>query len=209
VVHCRQGLKLIWKADICIQEKDRMISISINKCVGCEICVKVCPDGIEVADGIAILKDKNVDCFEKAAKACPQNAIKEIEKDLLFAIGTDDDKLIKPDDHVGMSRYFQVWQYLNGEMKFKEKRENVKYKEDEDRIHGDPGKAKATSSVLTGINVLVGKMFGPNIVRLRNKFVCVVIREPEIEKAIEIIKESINEIIDEYNKKNRNGIILK
>jgi ferredoxin len=186
-----------------------MISISKNKCVGCEICVKVCPDGIETSDGIARLIDKNVDCLEKAIKACPQKAIKSIENDLLFAVGTDDDKMIKPDDHVGMSKYFQVWKYLNGEMTLKERRENVKYKENEERIHGDPGKAKATSSVLTGIHILVGKMFGPNIVRLKNKFVCIVIREPEIEKAIEIIKENINEIVDEYYKKERNGIILK
>jgi hypothetical protein len=127
----------------------------------------------------------------------------------LFAIGTDDDKTIKQEDHIGMSKFFQIWKYSNGKLIFQEKRDNVKYKEDEERSHGDPGKAKATSSVLIDIDVLVGKMFGPNIVRLKNKYVCAVIREPEIKKATEIIKENINEIIDEKNKKERNGIVLK
>jgi ferredoxin len=186
-----------------------MINISKNKCVGCGICENLCSEGIEILYATARIKDMNADCLEKAIKACPQKAIKKIEQDLLFAIGTDDDKTIKADDHVGMSKYFQIWKYAKGDFTFKDKRKNVKYKEDEERIHGDPGKAKATSSVLVNIDVLVGKMFGPNIVRLKKKFVCAVIREPEIKKATEIIKENINEIVEEYNKKERYGIILK
>lgn len=186
-----------------------MINASKNKCVGCGICETVCPEGIEILDGISRIKFENADCLEKAIKACPQNAIRDIREELMFAIGTDDDEVIKQDDHVGMSKYFQVWKYSNGNLTFKEKRENVKYKENEERIHGDPRKAKATSFVLTGIDVLVGKMFGPNIVRLKNKYVCAVIRELEIKKAIEVIKENINEIVDEYKKEERYGIILK
>jgi len=187
-----------------------MINISKNKCVGCGICVSVCPEGVEIVNGRARIKDKNASCFRNAIVACPQNAIKEIKQDLLFAIGTDDNKTIKSDDHVGMSRYFQVWEFSakDGKLTLKERRENIKYKEDEERIHGDPGKAKATVSALTDINVLVGKMFGPNIVRLKNKFVCVVIREPEIKKATEMIKENISEIVEEYNKEERTGIVL-
>jgi len=186
-----------------------MINIFKNKCVGCGICKTICPEGIEILNGTAEIKNENAGCLKNAAIACPQKAIKEIEQDLLFAVGTDDNETIKSDDHIGMSKYFQVWKYSGGKLTFKEKRENVKYKEEDERIHGDPNKAKATSSVLTGVNVLVGKMFGPNIVRLKNKFVCVVIREPRIKKATEIIKENINEIVEEYNKKERSGIILK
>ena len=42
---------------------------------------------------------------------------------------------------------------------------------------------RAATSVLKDVDVLVGKMLGPNIKRLKNKFVAVIIREPEIEKA--------------------------
>lgn len=186
-----------------------MLCVDKNKCVGCGICEIVCPAGIEVLNGIARIKDGDVDCLGKAVRVCPQKAVEKITQDLLFAIGTDDDKTIKSDDHVGMSKYFQIWEYSRGDLVFKGKRGNVKYKENEERIHGDPGKAKATSSVLANIDVVVGRIFGPNIVRLKNKFVCAVIREPEIEKATEIIKENISQVIEEYNKKERKGIILR
>jgi len=186
-----------------------MFHISKNRCVGCGICLNVCPKGIEILNGTARIKNRKADCLKNAATACPQKAIKEIKEELFFAIGTDDNKIIKSDDHVGMSKYFQIWKYSDGDLTLKEKRKNVKYGEDKERVHGDPNKAKATSSVLTDIDVLIGKMFGPNIIRLKNKFVCAVIREPEIKKAIKIIKENINEIIAEKNKKERRGIILK
>ena len=186
-----------------------MLHISKNKCVGCGICISICPEGVEILNGKAKIKIQNVNCLKNIIMACPQEAIKDIRQKLIFAIGTDDNETIKQDDHVGMSKYFQIWEYSEGDLTFQEKRENVKYKEDEEKIHGDPSKAKAISSALTDVDVLVGKMFGPNIIRLRNKFVCAVIREPGIKKASEIIKENINEIIEEYSKKEKRGIILK
>ena len=185
-----------------------MFNISKNKCVGCELCRNICPEIIELVDGVAVIKEQNEECLSKAVKVCPQRAIKEINQDLVFAIGTDDNEKIKSDDHVGMSNYFQIWRYSQGELSFQEKRENVKYKEDETRIHGDPGKAEATASALKGVDVLVGKMMGPNIVRLSSKFVPVITREPEIKKSVEMIKTNINEIVEEYEKEERHGIIL-
>lgn len=190
-----------------------MINISKNKCVGCGICESVCSRGFKVTGGVAEIKNKNADCLKTATKACPQKAIKDIQGDMVFAIGTDDGKNIKQDDHFGMSKYFQIWKFFSGtgDLKFQEKRENARYKEDETRVHGDPGKAKATSSVLNGVDVLTGKMMGPNIVRLKNKFVPAIIREPDIKKATQLIQENINEIFEEKEKsgEERKGIILK
>lgn len=187
-----------------------MINISKNKCVGCGICVAECPtNAISInSDGFAVIdKNKCVSC-EICVRNCPQNAIKKIKETVLFAIGTDNEKTIKSNDHVGMSKFYQVWKYSNGELIFKEKRENIKYKEDESKIHGDPKKAEKVASVLKEVNVIVGKTFGPNIVKLKNKFVPAVIREPDIKKATKIIKENINEIIEEKNKQIKTGIVL-
>jgi len=188
-----------------------MINISKNRCVGCGICESKCPAGaisVDYKKGIALIDKNKCTLCGLCLENCPQNAIKDIKEELTMAIGTDDEETIKSDDHVGMSKYFLIWKYLEGSLIFQEKRENAKYKEDESRIHGDPGKAKATASVLKDVDVLVGKMFGPNIERLRNKLICVVIRESGIEEATEIIKENINEIVEEKNKKERKGIVL-
>ena len=64
------------------------------------------------------------------------------------------------------------------------------------------------ASVLSGVDVIVGRIFGPNIVRIRNKFVSAVVREPVIENAAKIIEDNINEIIEEENKKERRGLVL-
>ena len=126
----------------------------------------------------------------------------------LIAVGTDDGKNLN-NDHVGMTKYFHVYQFSDGEEKFVERRENVKFKGDES-IHGDPEKAKATSSVLEGVDVLVGKKFGPNLPRLLRKFVCVVVRTNTLTSAIEAVHNNIDRIAEEMNKEDdRKHIVLK
>jgi MinD superfamily P-loop ATPase len=188
-----------------------MINISKNKCVGCGFCVAKCPvKAIFINElGFAVVdKEKCINCG-MCLKICPQKAVIDIKEKLIFAIGTDDNKTIKADDHVGMSKYYSIWEYSNGNLIFKEKRENIKYKENESIIHGDPEKAKRVAHVLAGVDAIVGKIIGPNIVRLKIKFIPIVIREKYIKKAIKVIKENINEIIEEKNKQERRGIILK
>ncbi|MBN2345089.1 MAG: ferredoxin [Candidatus Aminicenantes bacterium] len=191
-----------------------MLLVDANRCCGCGICTTICPQGLElkVENGYARIINERADCMNEAMRACPQNAIAEIKEKLVFAIGTDDDKTIKANDHVGMANFFQILEYSDGELLFKEKRTNPKYNEDETRTHGDPGKAKATASALRGVDVLVGKRFGPNIIRLKNQFVCVIVREKEIPGIMDIIKNNIGSILVEKNKKDgkeRSGIVLK
>ena len=188
-----------------------MYQISKNKCVGCGTCVDECPvDAVYLKSGVATIEQEECVSCGDCLDLCPQNSIRDIQRVLLFAIGTDDNNEMT-DDHVGMSRYFQVWKYLDGEMTFEERRENPKYTGDETRAHGDPNKAQAISSVLGGIDVLVGRMFGPNIVRLKKKYVCAVVREPDVKRSTDIIKDNINEIIEEKEKsgEKRIGLILR
>jgi len=49
--------------------------IDKTKCSGCGICAGICPEGIEMVEGIAKIKDENAGCLKDAADACPQEAI--------------------------------------------------------------------------------------------------------------------------------------
>lgn len=128
--------------------------------------------------------------------------------ELLIAFGTDDGKNLN-NDHVGMAKYFYVYEFSNGQERLIERRENVPFKGDES-IHGDPEKAKATSSVLEGVDVLVGRKFGPNLPRLLGKFVCVLVRTSTLTSAIQAVHNNIARIAEEKNEEEgRKHIVLK
>jgi predicted Fe-Mo cluster-binding NifX family protein len=129
--------------------------------------------------------------------------------ELLAAFGTDDGVNLN-DNHFGMAKYFQVYKFSEGKEEFIEKRGNVQYKGDESIKHGDPEKAKKTSSVLQGIDVLVGKRYGPNIHRLVKKFVCVIVRTNTLKDAIGMVHQNMDKIIAEKNKReDRKYLLLK
>jgi ferredoxin len=46
-----------------------------NKCIGCGVCLNVCPDGFEMKANKALVKNQEASCLEEAAKACPVGAI--------------------------------------------------------------------------------------------------------------------------------------
>ena len=126
----------------------------------------------------------------------------------LAAFATDDGKTLNK-GHFGMAKYFHVYRFSDDKEEFVEKRENVKFKGNESMIHGDPRKAKATSSVLQGIDVMVGRRFGPNLLRLLKKFVCVVVRKDTIDDAIQLIHDNMDKVIQEKEKgENRSHLVF-
>lgn len=52
-----------------------MAEIDKEKCIGCGVCVNICPAGFIVENAIAEIIDENADCIEEAAAACPVEAI--------------------------------------------------------------------------------------------------------------------------------------
>ncbi len=129
--------------------------------------------------------------------------------ELLIAFATDDGENFN-DDHFGMAEYYNIYRFFHQDEEFVERRENVKFEEDETQKHGDPAKAQATSSVLKGVDVLVSKRFGPNITRMLDKFVCVVVGVNNISDAVKIIKSHMHEVIREKKKtQDRRALVLK
>jgi len=52
-----------------------LIKIDKNLCIGCRRCVNICPQGFEMVNGKAQIKDENVSCIFEAANICPREAI--------------------------------------------------------------------------------------------------------------------------------------
>ena len=112
--------------------------------------------------------------------------------------GTNDEKTFCL-DHFGDSKYFLVYE-VDSETKdinFLEKIENNSL---EEKMHGDPKKAKGISGILKDVKVLVAFAMGPNIVRMRKRFIPVISREKDIEKSLEKFKIHIPEIKIELEK---------
>ncbi len=103
---------------------------------------------------------------------------------LLTAFATDDGNTLKSDEHFGMAKFFDVYEFCDREGKFIERRNNVDFQGDESIKHGDPSKARATSSALGNVDVIVGARFGPNVTKLLKKYVCVLVRTDTIESAL-------------------------
>ena len=129
--------------------------------------------------------------------------------ELLIAFGTDDAKSFN-NDHVGMAKYFYIYRFCNGREELVGRRENVKFKGDEFMKHGDPEKAKATSSILENVDVLVGRKFGPNILRLLKNLACVIVRTDTIANAIEAVHHNMDLLVEQKNKgEGRRHIVLR
>jgi len=52
-----------------------MVKIDKNNCVGCGICVNICPQGFKIVNRKAIIEDENANCITEAANSCPRGAI--------------------------------------------------------------------------------------------------------------------------------------
>ncbi len=109
-----------------------------------------------------------------------------------IACGTDDGVTFT-EEHFGSAKFYLLYT-LNletGELNYVDKIYNTSPQE---QTHGDPKKAKSVSELMQNVHVLVGSAMGPNIVRMRKKFIPVISRERDIESAMEKLKDKLDVI---------------
>ncbi|EDY34442.1 Dinitrogenase iron-molybdenum cofactor domain protein [Aciduliprofundum boonei T469] len=106
-------------------------------------------------------------------------------------------------DHFGDGKFFLIYE-IGDRIKFIEKRENNSPEEE----HGAKEKAKGISAILSDIPVFIGYQFGPNIMRIKDKFLPVISRERKIEKALELLRKYENEIKKELKAPRGRAIIM-
>ncbi len=60
-----------------------MVKINTDECIGCGVCVNICPQAFSLENNVAHLKDETADCIKQAADSCPTQAIiiEEIKQD--------------------------------------------------------------------------------------------------------------------------------
>ncbi|MCD6177207.1 MAG: dinitrogenase iron-molybdenum cofactor biosynthesis protein [Candidatus Cloacimonetes bacterium] len=119
-------------------------------------------------------------------------------KKLKVAFATDDGKTFMG-RHFGDAEHYYIYEIDNGNAKFIKIIDNTTEEED---MHADPKKAKGVSSLLLeeDVSVVVSKIFGPNIKRIKKKFVCIVVKDEELDVGIRKVCESIGKIYEEWKK---------
>ncbi len=129
--------------------------------------------------------------------------------EMIVAVATDNGENFI-DRHFGDANYFDIYKLTKSSVQFIKRVENV-IEEPED-VHANPEKAMGVAGLLKqeNVKVVVSKVFGPNIKRIRKKFVCVIMNDESIEDALERLKHNWDTIVTEWEKgADRNHCILR
>ena len=102
--------------------------------------------------------------------------------------------------HFGDADFYDIYEIDGNKANFIKRIDNTV--DEDEEIHADPTKAKGISKLLLheNVNVVVSKIFGPNIKRIKKKFVCIVVKDEEIEEGINKICQNIEKIYNEWEK---------
>ena len=116
--------------------------------------------------------------------------------EMTVAFSTNDGKTFV-DKHSGDARFFDVYKISEKDTVFLKRIENTA---PEEKKHADPEKAKGIGRLLKreGVQVLVSKIFGPNIKRVRKQFVCIMMNEAAIADSLKKLQEKLPEIQAEW-----------
>ena len=115
------------------------------------------------------------------------------------AFATDNGKTFM-DRHFGDAKFYDVYEISENDSKFIKRIINT-IEEDNEHVHADPEKAKGIAGLFKNenIKVVVSEAFGPNIKRIKKKFVCVLMNDNSISDSIKTIQQKFDTINKEWN----------
>ena len=123
---------------------------------------------------------------------------------MIVAVSTDDGKNLTK-EHFGDGKIFQIYEVSERGIKLLKIIKNETGEEDE---HGDIKKARQISQILNDMDILLGFRFGPNIMRIKRKFLPVVSRDRNIKDSLINLRKNIENIKKELMRENRRAVIL-
>ena len=115
-----------------------------------------------------------------------------------LAIGTDDEIEFSK-DHFGSAKKYLIYE-INFETKELTHLSTIENETPEEEMHGDPKKAKNIGELLGDVQILVAKLMGKNILRMKKKFLPIICFDLSIQEFLSIVFEYLPEIQDELDK---------
>lgn len=109
----------------------------------------------------------------------------------LVAIATDDGTNLIP-RHFGDARYYDIYSVGPSGHTFVT-RINNRAADMEEESHADPRKAKGVAGQLKEhkVGIVASKVFGPNVRRIKESFICVLLSLPDIPSSLDRIHEEL------------------
>lgn len=117
---------------------------------------------------------------------------------LIVAFATDDGKIFM-ERHFGDGLKYEIYQVGTSELNHLK---TVSNSVEDGEKTSDSIKARGIAGLLKkqGVQVLVSKKFGPNINRMKTKFVCLLMNDASIAKSIDKIQNEFGKIVAEWQK---------
>ena len=116
-------------------------------------------------------------------------------------------------EHFGDARFYPIYEIDNEGVTYIKTIENTTEAEEEHgHHHGNPHKAQGIGRLMKqhGVQVLVGKAFGPNIVRMKSNFAIVLVKDQTVEQAVQTIQKNFDKIKQLWEQgESRNYLNLK
>lgn len=127
------------------------------------------------------------------------------KSNLTIAFATDDGSQMMT-RHFGDADFYYIFSISHNTCDYITR---VKNETEEEKEHADPGKAKGIAGLLKkyDVKVCVSPVFGPNIKRIKKKFVCIVMTEKDIESAARIIQSNFTEVQRQWERGEERDIL--
>ena len=118
---------------------------------------------------------------------------------LITAFATDDGKSFI-DRHFGDADFYDIYEISSREVKLLKRIDNTTEEDDDEDGHGDPVKAQGVTGMLKkeGVQMNVSRVFGPNLKRIKKKFLCILSGKTNIEESIKLLQEKFPTLITEW-----------
>lgn len=115
-------------------------------------------------------------------------------KKMRIALATNDGKVFIK-SHFGDANFYDVYEITSGGAEFILR---VVNDTGEEERHADPKKAGGIAAILkkNGVQIAMTRLFGPNIKRIKSKFVCIMTSHENLNQGLQQAVDSYPEILD-------------